>query len=131
MKIVESGDSFELHIESSVTDNIVNVKGNVYTYKRLVIPGIIIDYFSSVGDVEYLFLYFSGDHVFLSCEKIPGLKYSKRKLVKHGNKYSYFINLNKKSLDKHNITLKDKVVFIVGSNECLNSDSNISIELLF
>ena len=47
MKIVENERGFELHIISSLTDNIVTSQGKRYNYKRLVIPNVLMDYFFS------------------------------------------------------------------------------------
>lgn len=133
MKIVDSGDFFELHIKSSISDNIVTVNGKSYVYKRLVIPKILIDYFSEdlSGNVKYLYLYFLENQVFLSSEKISDIKFSKRKVMKINHKNSFFINLNERSLEKHNISLGNNVLFVVGKNNLLNSSGNISIELRF
>ena len=132
MKIVECGDSFELHISSAVTDNYVVSNGRTYNYKRLVIPNVLINFFFEINpNTSYVYLYFYENSIFLSVEKLFDYKYSRRKLMKFKSKNSYFINLNLKSLDKHDVTINDSAVFVVKKNVSLNSDSNVVIELIF
>lgn len=132
MKIVETEDSFELHISSAVTDNYVVSNNKQYNYKRLVIPNLLVNFFfENNPNTKYVYLYFYQNHVFLSNEKLSDYKYSKRKLMKFKTKNSYFINLNIKSLVKNNVTIDNSVVFVVNNNRLLNSASNINIELCF
>ena len=92
MRIVENGDRFELHIFSSITDNNVSVNGKLYNYKRLVIPNVLMEYFWEKKSVlEYVYLYFQDDSIFLSVEKLHDIKYSKRRIIQVGKKNSFFI----------------------------------------
>lgn len=132
MKIVETEDSFELHISSAVTDNYVVSNNKQYNYKRLVIPNLLVNFFfENNPNTKYVYLYFYQNHVFLSNEKLSDYKYSKRKLMKFKNKNSYFINLNIKSLIKNNVTINDSVVFVVNNNRLLNSVSNVTVKIIF
>ena len=132
MKIVETEDSFELHISSAVTDNYVVSNNKQYNYKRLVIPNLLVNFFfENNPNTKYVYLYFYNNHVFLSNEKLSDYKYSKRKLMKFKNKNSYFINLNIKSLVKNNVTIDDSVVFVVNNNRLLNSVSNVTVKIIF
>lgn len=132
MKIVETEDSFELHISSAVTDNYVVSNNKRYNYKRVVIPNVLVNFFfESNPNTKYVYLYFYDNNVFLSIEKLSEYKYSKRKLMKFKNKNSYFINLNVSSLVKHGINIDDSVEFVVERNTLLNSESNVSIKLMF
>lgn len=132
MKIVECENSFELHIFSSVTDNIVTSNGKSYNYKRLVIPNVLIEYFREKNSIlDYVYLYFQEDSIFLTVEKLRGVKFSKRKLIPLSKKNSFFINLNERSLLKHNVVVGRKVLFVVGGENRLNNSDCISIELRF
>ena len=132
MRIIENGDRFELHIFSSITDNNVSVNGKLYNYKRLVIPNVLMEYFwEKKSPLEYVYLYFQDDSVFLSVENLHDIKYSKRRIIQAGNKNSFFINLNERSLNKHNISIGDNVLFVVGGESKLNDSECISIELRF
>ena len=132
MRIVENGDRFELHIFSSITDNNVSVNGKLYNYKRLVIPNVLMEYFWEKKSVlEYVYLYFQDDSIFLSVEKLHDIKYSKRRIIQVGKKNSFFINLNERSLLKHGVTVGSNVLFVVGGESKLNDSECISIELRF
>lgn len=132
MRIVENGDRFELHIFSSITDNNVSVNGKLYNYKRLVIPNVLMEYFWEKKSVlEYVYLYFQDDSIFLSVEKLHDIKYSKRRIIQSGKKNSFFINLNERSLLKHGVTVGSNVLFVVGGESKLNDSECISIELVF
>ena len=132
MRIVENERGFELHIISSLIDNIVTSQGKRYNYKRLVIPNVLMDYFfSKKNNLVYVYLYFYNESVFLSFEKLPDLKYSQRRLMKLSNKNSYFINLNERSLSKHDISISDTVLFVIGGKNSLLDSDCISIELRF
>lgn len=132
MRIVDSGDSFELHISSSITDNIIHGNGKEYVYKRLVIPHLLMDYFFSMKkNLSFLYVYFLGDHVYLSCVKVHGIKFSKGKIQKLNNKNTFFINLNTSSFSKHDIIIRDNVLFVLSSKTMLNDNLNVCIELFF
>lgn len=132
MDLIEFEDRFELHISSSLFNNNVTSNGKCYNYKRLVIPNLLMDYFRKKKDnLEYVYLYFWDESVFMSVEKLPDVKYSKRRVMKLGKKNSYYIYLNEKSLLKHDISIGDNVVFVIGSNKCLLGSECINIELLF
>ena len=132
MKIVKTDDGMALHIISSITNNSVTSKGKYYNYKRLVIPNVIMDYFFGIkSKLVYVYLYFYEDSIFLSVERISGIKFSKRKIMKFGKKNSFFINLNEKSLSKHNVSIGEKVLFVVNGDNSLFGSDSISIELIF
>lgn len=133
MKIVETDSSFELHISSAVTDNYVTVNNKKYLYKRLVIPRILVNFFKSVKPkIDYVYLYFYEDHVFLSVEKLSDIKYSRRKLMKFKNRNIHFIDLNMSSLMKHDVSVNDSVLFKISYENVLkDSSSNICVELIF
>lgn len=132
MRIVENGGRFELHIFSSVTDNVVTSNGKSYNYKRLVIPNVLMEYFREKKSVlEYVYLYFQEDSVFLSVEKLHDVKYSKRRIIQLGKKNSFFINLNERSLLKYGFTVGSNVLFVIGGESKLNDSECISIELRF
>jgi hypothetical protein len=132
VRIVENENCFELHIFSSITDNNVSVNGKCYNYKRLVIPNVLMEYFREKKSVlEYVYLYFQDDSIFLSVEKLHDIKYSKRRIIQVGKKNSFFINLNERSLLKHDVTVGSNVLFVVGGESKLNDSECISIELRF
>lgn len=132
MKIVKTNDGMALHIISSITNNSVTSKGKYYNYKRLVIPNVIMDYFFGIkSKLVYVYLYFYEDSIFLSVERISGIKFSKRKIMKFGKKNSFFINLNEKSLSKHNVSIGENVLFVVNGDNSLFGSDSISIELIF
>ena len=132
MRIVETEDAFELRISSAVTDNYVVSNDKKYNYKRLVIPSLLVNFFFEKNhNTKYVYLYFYKNNVFLSNEKLSEYKYSKRKLMKFKSKNSYFINLNIRSLAKHDISVDDSVVFVISTKGSLNSNSKISIKLIF
>lgn len=135
MKIIKAGASLELHILSSVTDNTVKINDVSYEYKRLVIPKVIMDYFSvngsvNGGTVNYLYLYFHDHHVYLSEKKIQNMKFSRRKVMKISNN-SFCINLNPHSLKKYDIQIGDNVLFKVYAESVIDEDDVIGIELKF
>jgi len=110
----------------------VSVNGKCYNYKRLVIPNVLMEYFREKKSVlEYVYLYFQDDSIFLSVEKLHDIKYSKRRIIQVGKKNSFFINLNERSLLKHDVTVGNNVLFVVGGESKLNDSECISIELRF
>ena len=132
MKIKECGSSLELLISSAVTNNYVISNNKKYVYKRIVIPEIIMKFLlEKKPDITYLYLYFLQNQIFLSYEKLPDYKFSRRKIMQIQNKNSFFINLNTNSLSKHNISVGSEVLFIVAAKPLPDSASNISIELKF
>lgn len=132
MKIVDGDGGLELHISSSVIDNFVTSHGKRYNYRRLVIPNVIMDYFwDKKPNLEYVFLYFVDAFVFMSVEKIHGLKFSRRKVIRFGKKNSYFITLNEKSFRKHEIVVGSSVLFVVGGVNVLDGSDCVTVELRF
>jgi len=131
MRIVGSRNSFELHVSSSLFDNNVVVGGKCYNYKRLVIPKVIMDYFlENNPELTYIYFYFVDDSIFISVERLHGLKYSKRKVMKISGKNSYFVNLSLKSFEKVGVDVGDNVLFVIG-RDCLKSSDKVGIELVF
>ena len=51
--------------------------------------------------------------------------------MKLSNKNSHFINLNERSLSKHDISISDTVLFVIGGKNSLLDSDCISIELRF
>lgn len=132
MNIQKEEDSLVLHISASITNNVSSSNGKFYEYKRIVIPNVLMNYFlnNKKDGLRYLYLYFMKDHVYLSHKKYD-CKYSKRKVLKFKNKNSFYINLNDKSLNKHNISVGDSVDFMVSSDNFVDDADDIGIELIF
>lgn len=132
MKIVEKGNSFELHIISAVTNYYVTSNNKTYNYYRLIIPNVLVNFFlENNPNTKYVYLYFIGSDVFLSAERLDDVKYSRRKLMKFKDRNIYFIYLNIKSLTKHNVTVNDSVKFIISNGSVLKSQSNVQIRIKF
>ena len=67
----------------------------------------------------------------MSDEKLSDYKFSRRKIMKYVNKNTYFINLNEKALAKHNIVIRDSVLFSVSYETTKIFESNIYVKLFF